>query len=58
MLSLVYGLDKIIFWKLVFFNISRDLLNYARMMPVYLRQMTSLEQDDPASWQALKKVHL
>ena len=24
------------------------------MMPVYLRQMTSLEQDDPASWQALK----
>ena len=37
------------------FFFARDLLNYARMMPVYLRQMTSLEQDDPASWQALKE---
>ena len=37
------------------FFFARDLLNYARMMPVYLRQMTSLEQDDPTSWQALKE---
>jgi len=37
------------------FFFARDLLNYAWMMPVYLRQMTTLEQDDPASWQALKE---
>ena len=31
-----------------------DLLNCARLMPVHLAQMNALEQDDPATWEALK----
>ena len=37
------------------FFFARDLLNYARLMPVYLRQMTSLEHDDPLTWESLKQ---
>ena len=37
------------------FFFARDLLNYARLMPVYLRQMTSLEHDDPLAWESLKQ---
>jgi len=33
---------------------AHDLLNYARLMPVYLAQMNALEQDDLARWEALK----
>lgn len=33
---------------------ARDLLNYARLMPVHLAQMNALEQDDPVTWEALK----
>ena len=32
---------------------SRDLLNYARLMPVHLAEMNNLEQDDPVTWQTL-----
>ena len=32
---------------------SRDLLNYARLMPVHLAEMNNLEQDDPVTWQVL-----
>ena len=34
---------------------SRDLLNYARLMPIYLGQMRALEEDDPETWKALKE---
>ena len=34
---------------------ARDLLNYARLMPVYLAQMASLETESPETWQALKE---
>lgn len=33
---------------------ARDLLNYARLMPVHLAQMNALEEDDPETWDALK----
>ena len=33
---------------------ARDLLNYARLMPVHLAQMNALEKDDPTTWEALK----
>lgn len=33
---------------------SRDLLNYARLMPIHLAQMNALEQEDPGTWEALK----
>ena len=33
---------------------AHDLLNYARLMPVYLAQMNALEQEDPTTWEALK----
>jgi hypothetical protein len=33
---------------------AHDLLKYARMMPVHLAQMNALEQDDPATWEALQ----
>ena len=33
---------------------ARDLLNYARLMPLHLAQMNALEQDDPVTWDALK----
>ena len=32
---------------------SRDLLHYARLMPVHLAEMNNLEQDDPVTWQTL-----
>ena len=33
---------------------ARDLLNYARLMPVHLAQMNALETEDPETWSALK----
>ena len=33
---------------------AHDHLNYARLMPLHLAQMNALEQDDPATWDALK----
>ena len=33
---------------------AHDHLNYARLKPVHLAQMNALEQDDPATWDALK----
>ena len=33
---------------------ARDLLNYARLMPVHLAQMNALEKEDPSTWHALK----
>ena len=33
---------------------AHDLLNYARLMPIHLGQMNALEQDDPATWNALE----
>lgn len=32
----------------------RDLLNYARLMPVHLGQMRKLQQEDPQTWEALE----
>ena len=33
---------------------SHDLLNYARLMPLHIAQMNSLEKEDPVTWEALK----
>ena len=33
---------------------AHNLLNYARLMPVYLAQMNALEREDPETWEALK----
>ena len=33
---------------------AHDLLDYARLMPVYVGQMNALEQDNPTTWNALK----
>ena len=33
---------------------ARDLLNYARLMPVHLGQMNALQHEDPETWEALK----
>ena len=33
---------------------SKDLLNYARLMPVYVGDMYTLKADDPVTWEALK----
>ena len=32
---------------------ARDLLNYARLMPVFLAQMNDLERNDPNTWNDL-----
>lgn len=40
--------------NLIKYFFAHDLLNYARVMPVHLAQMNALEQDDPATWEALK----
>ena len=32
---------------------SKDLLNYARLMPVYVGDMYTLKADDPVTWEAL-----
>ena len=40
--------------KLIKYFFARDLLNYARLMPVYLAQMNSLEEEDPETWNELK----
>ena len=37
---------------------ARDLLNYARLMPVHLAQMNALETEDPETWSALKSGRL
>ena len=36
------------------FFFAHDLLNYSRLMPVYVAQMHALKKDDPATWEALK----
>ena len=33
---------------------ARDLLNYARLIPVHLAQMNALEIEDPETWSELK----
>ena len=35
--------------------VATDLLNYARLMPIFLGQMASLEKEDPQSWKSLKE---
>ncbi len=40
--------------NLIKYFFARDLLNYARLMPVHLAQMNALEKDDPKTWNALK----
>ena len=40
--------------NLIKYLFARDLLNYARLMPVHLAQMNALEEDDPETWDALK----
>ena len=40
--------------NLIKYFFARDLLNYARLMPVHLALMDALRQDDPATWEALK----
>lgn len=40
--------------SLIKYFFARDLLNYARLMPVHLAQMNALEKDDPKTWNALK----
>lgn len=40
--------------NLVKYFFTHDLLNYARLMPVHLAQMNSLETNDPVVWEALK----
>ena len=40
--------------NLIRYFFARDLLNYARLMPIHLAQMNALEHDDPATWDALK----
>ena len=35
---------------------ARDLLNYARLMPVHLAQMNAIEEDDPETWDSLKSA--
>jgi hypothetical protein len=39
---------------LIKYFFAHDLLNNARLMPVHLAQMFALEQEDPATWNALK----
>src|SRR6056300_1139529 len=38
----------------VFF--ARDLLNYARIMAVYPRQIKGLQHEDPVIWKSLKEI--
>ena len=40
--------------NLIKYFFARDLLNYARLMPVHLAQMNALETEDPETWSALK----
>ena len=40
--------------NLINYFFARDLLNYARLMPVHLAQMNALEEDDPEKWDAFK----
>ena len=40
--------------NLIKYFFAHDLLNYARLMPVHLEQMNAVEQDDSATWEALK----
>ena len=39
--------------NLIKYFFARDLLNYARLMPVHLAQMNALEEDEPETWNAL-----
>ena len=42
--------------NLIKYYFARDLLNYARLMPVHLAQMNALEEDDPETWNALESA--
>ena len=44
----------IIIENIIKYFFARDLLNYARLMPVHLAQMNALETEDPETWSALK----
>ena len=37
---------------------AHDLLNYARLIPLHITQMSVLENDDPTAWEALKSGEL
>ena len=39
---------------LVKYFFAKNLINYSRLIPVYLAQMNSLEIEDPTTWEALK----
>jgi len=40
--------------NLIKYFFARDLLNYARLMPVHLAQINALEEDDPETLNALE----